>query len=91
MIKINIYNKKTYKSDLKIEAHLGKIFYIIAIKLNILADSSYDKDVKLFKTKSNNCGIIQSIGDHKDEVRYILELNNKKLVSYVLDDRFTIY
>ena len=56
-----------------------------------MVGSSSDKAFKMFKIKNNNCEIMQSIDDHKDEITYILALNNKILVYYALDGRFTKY
>ena len=87
--KIIIYYKKEFR--FKNWNTFGRNILYIALKPNILVGSSSDKAFKMFKIKNNNCEIMQSIDDHKDEITYILALNNKILVYYALDGRFTKY
>ena len=69
--------------------HDGFVFCLTQLSSGVLASSSRDKTIKLFQ--KNTYKIIQILNCHKDSVRKIIELNNKKLVSCSWDNSLIIY
>ena len=88
---IIIYNKTTYKPDLRINEHKGSIYSIIQLNSGIIATCSDDKTIKLFNIKGNNYNIIQTLNDHTNWINKIIEIKNKYLVSCSNDKSIIFY
>ena len=78
---IIIYNKETYKPDLKIKEHNKAVYCISILSSGILASCSSDTTIKLFDIKDNKYNILQTLEYHTGYVYKIIELKNKSLVS----------
>ena len=80
---INIYNKRTFISEIKIQIHQGEIKDIIQLKNgNLLSCCSYDDKLDEFEIKGNNYKLLSSIyfGQDEDTIpRKILELENNEI------------
>ena len=88
---IIIYNKTTYKPDLRINEHEGPVICITQLNSGILATCSGDKTIKLFNIKGNNYKIIQTLNDHTNWINKIIEMKNKYLVSCSRDKSIIFY
>ena len=88
---ITIYNKESYKSDLIIKEHQDRVLSVIQLRTGILASSSDDKTIKLFKINGINYEIIQTLNYHTDSVRKVIEIENKTLVSCSKDTSIIFY
>ena len=80
---INIYNKRTFIPDKKIQIHQDEIKDIIQLKNgNLLSCCSYDDKLDEFEIKENNYKLLSSIYFGQDEdtiTRKILELENNEI------------
>ena len=88
---IIIYNKNTFKPDIKIKEHDDPVVYILQLSSRMLASCSDDTTIKIFIIKDNNYQVFQTLKYHKDWVNKIIELNSKKLVSCSSDCSFIVY
>ena len=88
---IIIYNKNTFKPDIKIKEHDGPVGYILQLSSGMLASCSVDTTIKIFIIKDNNYQVFQTLKYHIDWVNKIIELNSKKLVSCSSDCSFIVY
>ena len=82
---IIVYNSKTFKIDLEIKEHIGKVNQVIKLKSGILASSSNDATIKLFNIKKNNYEFLQTLFESYYPIYKIYELNNEKLISCPYD------
>ena len=79
---IEIYNKSTFNTEIKIEAHKNNINHIFQSKNNNIISSSIDKTIAITKIFPDNSYKIQQIlSNHSSYVFKCIELNNEKLVS----------
>ena len=79
---IEIYNKSTFNTEIKIEAHKNNINHIFQSKNNNIISSSIDKTIVITKIFPDNSYKIQQIlSNHSSYVFKCIELNNEKLVS----------
>lgn len=86
---IIIYNKITYKPDLKlIEENL--ILYLTTLSSGILA-CAITRKIKLLYIKGNTYQNLQTFEYHYDWVYKIIELNNNNLVSCSQDRKIIFY
>ena len=88
---IIIYNKNTFKPDIKIKEHDRPVRYILQLSSGMLASCSFDTTIKIFIIKDNNYQVFQTLKYHKGPVYKIIELNSKKLVSCSNDRSFIVY
>ena len=88
---IIIYNKETYKSDLKIREHGNSVYCLTTLSSGILASCSYDETIKLFNIKDKEYNVLQTFNFHSAIVYKIIELKNKNLVSCSGDKSITFY
>jgi len=88
---IIIYNKETYKSDLKIREHGNSVYCLTTLSSGILASCSYDETIKLFNIKDKEYNVLQTLKFHSAIVYKIIELKNKNLVSCSGDKSITFY
>ena len=88
---IIIYNDITYKPDLVIQEHEGRVFYILQLSTGILASCSADSTIKLLNIKFNNYQLLQTLNYHEDSVCKIIELSNEKLISCSWDSSIIFY
>ena len=79
---IEIYNKSTFNTEIKIEAHKNNINHIFQSKNNNIISSSIDKTIAITKIfPDNSYKIQQTLSNHSSYVFKCIELNNEKLVS----------
>ena len=88
---IIIYNKSTYKPDLKIKEHKGGIFCISQLSSGILASCSEDSTIKLFRIEGVEYKIVQTLNYHTNSVYRIIELKNNVLASSSKDSSIIFY
>ena len=86
---IIIYDKITYKPDLKLEAE-NIILYLTTLSSGILA-CAITRHIKLLYIKGNTYEILQTFEYHDDWVYKIIELNNNNLVSCSEDKKVIFY
>ena len=79
---IIIYDNKTYNSKLKIREHNGYIKFILKLKNNRLASTSFDKLIILYKLFDNNLkySIEQILTSHTSSPNMIIEFNDNILM-----------
>ena len=88
---IIIYNQKTCKPDLIIKEDNYTVIDIMQLNSGMLASSSTDNTIKIFNIKNNNYKILQTLNEHNTLAYYLIELNNKKLVSCSIGFSIIIY
>ena len=84
-----IYTKGIFIKILDIEnfeikslkGHSDAVIYVIELKNNNLASSSFDNTIIIWENKNNNYEIYKILKGHKYEVSPLLEINNNLLVS----------
>ena len=90
---IIIYDNKTYNSKLKIREHNGYIKFILKLKNNRLASTSFDKLIILYKIFDNNLkySIEQILSSHISTPNMIIEFNDYILMSCGSDGKIRVW
>ena len=90
---IIIYDNKTYNSKLKIREHNGYIKFIVKLKNNRLASTSFDKLIILYKIFDNNLkySIEQILSSHISTPNMIIEFNDYILMSCGSDGKIRVW
>ena len=90
---IIIYDNKTYNLKLKIREHNGYIKFILKLKNNRLASTSFDKLIILYKLFDNNLkySIEQILTSHTSSPNMIIEFNDNILMSCGGDGKIRVW
>ena len=88
---IIIYQKNTFKPDLTIKEHTSGVTCLTTLSSGILASCSQDHTIKLFNINKNNYILLQTLFNHNDSVKSIIELENKQIVSCSFDKSLIVF
>ena len=88
---IIIFNKKSFKPDLKIREHMDDVVSLIQLSSGILCSASNDKTIKLYNINGNTYNVLQTLTYHTSLMGKIIELSNHKLVSSSQDGSIIFY
>ena len=89
---LNIYSKKNFELQCKINVHNGPIYFFTQLKNGRIITTSSDKTMKIINLIDNNkYKVEQTLEGHSDRINKVIEKNENILISFSRDKTMIIW